>query len=54
MDHVARARHADSKTVVVKPAAKKSPAPRKPVTRTVGVKRSAPAQKAPAGKRAKA
>ena len=50
----APARSAASKTVVVKPAAKKSPAPRKPVTRTVGVKRGAPARKAPAGKRAKA
>nr|WP_305848841.1 ribosome silencing factor [Rhizobacter sp. AJA081-3] len=45
---------APTKTLVVKPAAKKSIAPRKQVTRSVGVKRSAPAKKAPAGKRSKA
>ena len=48
----ASAKSAPTKTVVVKPAAKKSVAPRKPVTRSVGVKRSAPAKKAPAKKAA--
>ena len=50
----APARGAPTKTLVVKSAPKKALAPRKPVTRSVGVKRSAPAKKAPAGKRAKA